>query len=220
MQQLTKNQWLSTILVLTALGTGLVYAAVTIGLPPVLLIGIPGVFAFLVWHAIYLKNPTDPSIIVPPFLITVAGFEFHLIEEYSGHYAPAISRLFNFAWTDASFFVVVCILSGAFSLITIGLLYRKPIAGFVALLFVSTRLSELALFIFPFIRPQLQPELKGPISQTISGSFVANMPTYYYAVVGHYYFPGMYTVILPILPALFTLYRIWQSRVRASNQTP
>ena len=56
-----------------------------------------------------------------------------------------------------------------------------------------------------------------------SGAYVADMPNYYLQIAGHYYFPGMYTVALPILPALYALYRVWQARpsvtvVRASRE--
>ena len=200
------------IFVLVMLVIGVTYAYVQINIVPVLLIGIPGIFAYLLWYTTYLRKPTDPAIILPPFLATVVGFNFHLIEEYFGHYSLAISRLFNFAWTERSFFATVCCLAGGLALITIGLYYQKAVAGFVAALFVATRLSELSLFIFPFIRPQLHPQTASPISQTVSGTFVAEMPTYCYYVTGHYYFPGMYTVVFALVPALWTLYRMWAFR--------
>ena len=65
------------------------------GLPPVIILGGPGLLAVWFWYLTYLKRPTDPAIIVPLFLITAAGFEFHLVEEYLGHYGPAISRLLD-----------------------------------------------------------------------------------------------------------------------------
>ncbi len=38
------------------------------------------------------------------------------------------------------------------------------------------------------------------------------MPNYFWRTTGSYYFPGMYTVALAILPALYALYRVWQER--------
>jgi len=56
------------------------------------------------------------------------------------------------------------------------------------------------------------------ISQSVaSGAFVADMPNHYWLVVGSYYFPGMYTVALAILPAAYTLYRVWQARPSTFN---
>ena len=208
MMPLTKEQIRLAITVLALLISGLTYSYLAIGIAPLLIIGIPGVFGYFLWYSTYLKHPTDPAIILPPFLATVAGFEFHVIEEYLGNYSQAISRIFNFPWTANAFVVTVFILTGALTLVSIGLYYRKPIAGFIAILFVLTRLAELLLFIFPLIKPELQPEVSYSISQTISGWFVADMPTYYYYTTGHYYFPGMYTWILTLVPALITLHKI------------
>lgn len=183
------------------------------GLPPVTIIGGPGLLAVIFWYRTYLKRPTDPAIIVPLFLITAAGFEFHLVEEYLGHYGPAISRLFNIGWTDRGFVVVCFLLSGALCLISVGLCFRKAMAGFVAFLFLFTRLAEIGLFIFPLLRPALQPQVAHSISQSVaSGTFVAEMPNHYWRATGSYYFPGMYTVALTILPALYTIYRVWRAR--------
>lgn len=44
----------------------------------------------ILWFRSYLKYPTEPRLILGPFLITVAGFGFHAIEQYLGHYGPAI----------------------------------------------------------------------------------------------------------------------------------
>lgn len=38
------------------------------------------------------------------------------------------------------------------------------------------------------------------------------MPTHFVDVAGTYYFPGMFTVALPIRPAVYALYRIWITR--------
>lgn len=184
-----------------------------LGLVPVYIIGGPGLLAVLFWYRTYLKRPTDPAIIVPLFLMTAAGFELHLVEEYFGHYGPAISRLFNIGWTDQAFVVICFVLAAALCLVSVGLYYRKAVAGFVALLFLFTRLAELGLFIFPMLCPALQPDAAHPISASVaSGTFVADMPNHYWRTTGSYYFPGMYTAALAILPALYTLYRVWQAR--------
>ncbi|WP_018626307.1 hypothetical protein [Niabella aurantiaca] len=196
------------ILVFVILISGITYSYISIGIAPLLIIGIPGIFAYWFWHATYLKNAIEPSMILPPFLATVAGFEFHLIEEYLGNYSQAISRIFNFAWTESTFFIVIVILSGALFLVTMGLLYKHPIAGFIAILFVMTRFAEMLLFIFPFIQPQIQAENANAISQNIGGTLVKNMPNYYFPTTGHYYFPGMYTWLLTLVPAIYCVYII------------
>lgn len=79
----------------------------------------------------------------------------------------------------------------------------------MASLFVFTRPAELGLFIFPLLRPGVQPDAAHPISQSVaSGTFVADMPHHYWQITGSYYFPGMFTIALAILPAFYTLYRV------------
>jgi hypothetical protein len=200
----------------TAAVAALVIGCVTfyylgLGLVPVYVFGGPGLLAVFFWSRTYLKRPTDPAIILPGFLITAAGFEIHLIEEYLGHYGPAISRLFNIGWTDRAFVVICFVLAAALCLVSLGLHYRKALAGLVASLFLFTRLAELGLFLFPLLRPALRPDVAHSIAQSVaSGTFVADMPNHYWRTTGNYYFPGMFTVGLAILPAVYTLYRMWQ----------
>jgi hypothetical protein len=40
-------------------------------------------------------------VILPPFLLTVAALEAHMIEEYWTRFGPAMSRLFDISWTRA-----------------------------------------------------------------------------------------------------------------------
>jgi hypothetical protein len=185
----------------------------SLGLVPVYVFGGPGLLAAFFWYSSYLKRPTDPAIILPGFLITAAGFEIHLIEEYLGHYGPATSRLFNIGWTDRAFDVICFLLAAALCLVSVGLYYRKAVAGFVASLFLFTRLAELGLVVFPLLRPALQPDVAHSIAQSVaSGTFVADMPNHYWRTTGSYYFPGLYTIALAILPAVYALYRVWQER--------
>lgn len=93
-------------------------------------------------------------------------------------------------------------------LVCLGLYYQKPIAGFLAILFLLTRLAELALFIFPYVSPVHQPDNPTAITASIHGTLMAKLPTYYYPVTHQYYFPGMYTVGLVLLPTVYTLYRM------------
>ena len=192
--------------------TTVIYSYVEFGWPPVLILGGSGLLAFALWYRTSLRQ-AQPEIILPLFLLTFVGFEVHLTEEYVGHYAPAISRLFNIGWTEQSFVLISCVLAAALSVTALGLFYQKPLAAFVAWLFFVSRLAELGLFVFPLMRPAIEPSTVGAISRYVtSGAFVADMPNYYYPVAGRYYFAGMYTVALPIVPALYAIYRLWQRR--------
>jgi len=46
------------------------------------------------------------------------------------------------------------------------------------------------------------------ISQVVSnGHFVADMPNYWLGTTGHYYFAGMYTAVLPMIPGIWAIVR-------------
>src|ERR1700730_16970032 len=71
-----------------------------IGLPPVVIVGGSGVVGLALWIRTYRHGPIDPAIILPPFLLTVACLEGHMIEEYTMGFGPAMSRLFNISWSE------------------------------------------------------------------------------------------------------------------------
>lgn len=199
---------------------GTAYLTISFGMAPLFIVGIPAVLSYLLWYATYLKTAPEPRLVLPAFLATVAGFSFHAAEEYLGHYGPAVGRLFGFAWTDEAFVVIVLILLGALCLVAAGLYRRIAIAGLVAIVFAMTRLAEIALFIFPLLRPAIQPDNPGAVSATVSGTLVDNMPSYYAAITGAYYFPGMYTVVLPVLPGIVFLWLVWRGHPRQQEGRP
>ena len=192
---------------------GVAYLSLNFSILPLFIVGIPGLLAYLLWYATGLRRPLEPAVILPAFLVTAAGFTVHAIEEYLGHYGPAIGRLFGFAWTDHAFVIVILCLVAALSLVTIGLYRQVPIAGFVATLFLATRIAELALFVFPLVRPSIAPDVAGPVTQVVDGTRVTGMPNHFVDAVGTYYFPGMFTVALPVIPAVYALHRIWTTRL-------
>lgn len=182
-----------------------------IGLPPVVIVGGSGLVGLLLWKRTYLDAPLDPRIILPPFLLTIAGLEVHMAEEYLTSFGPAISRLFDASWTERSFLMVFAFIGPAiYSLTALGLFYRVPIAGFVAcFIFVGPGLAELTHFIFPLIEPAILPEVTAPVSREVSnGNFVADMPNYWVGATGRYYFPGLYSAVLPMLPGSWAIVRL------------
>lgn len=190
---------------------GVAYLSLNFSILPLFIVGIPGLLAYLLWYTTGLRHPLDPAAVLPAFLLTAAGFTVHAIEEYLGHYGPAIGRLFGFAWTDQAFVVVILCLVAALSLVALGLYRQVPIAGFVATLFLATRIAELALFVFPLLPPSIAPDVAGPVTQVVDGTQVTDMPNHFVDVTGNYYFPGMFTVALPVIPAAYALYRIMRS---------
>lgn len=187
-----------------------------IGLPPVVIVGGSGVIALVMWFKTYLRKPLDPQIILPVFLLTVAALEIHMTEEYLTGFGPAMSRLFDISWSEKSFLIIFAFIGPTlYSLTALGLYYRIPLAGFFAwFIFIGPGVAEFTHFIFPLLEPAIKPELADTISQTVSnGTLISHMPNYYFKTTGNYYFPGMYTAILPMIPGICAIYKV----VRASK---
>src|SRR5215218_11365312 len=155
---------------------------IKIGLPPVIIIGSSAIVAFVFWYFTYLKNPTDPKIILPLFVLTVAALQIHIIEEYQTGFGPAMSRLFNIPWNEKSFLMVFALVGPTiYTLTTLGLYYKIPLAGFVAwFIFIGPGLAEFTHFIFPILQPQIEASNINSVTQTIKGTHITNMPNYYY----------------------------------------
>jgi len=183
---------------------------VYIGLPPVIIVGGSAVVAFFCWYFTYLINPVDPAIILPLFIVTVAGLQIHILEEYLTGFGPAMSRLFSIPWSEKSFLIIFAIVGPTiYTLTSLGLYYKIPVAGFIAwFIFIGPGVAEFSHFIFPLLTPKLQPSNIHPISQLIQGIPIENMPNYYYKTTGKYYFAGMWTAALPMIPGVYSIYRL------------
>src|SRR6266542_621832 len=182
-----------------------------IGLPPVVIVGGSGVVAFVIWHRSYLRRPLDPSVILPLFLLTVAALDVHMAEEYLARFGPARSRLFDISGTDRSFLLIFAFVGPClYALTAIGLYYRIPLAGFLAwFIFIGPGVAEFTHFIFPLLKPALDPTLPAAITATVSnGRLVAEMPNYWIGATGRYYFPGLYTAALPMIPGIYAIIRL------------
>jgi hypothetical protein len=180
----------------------------------VIIVGGSGIVGLIMWYKTYLKRPLDPRIILPPFLLTVAGLEVHMIEEYLTRFGPAMSRLFNISWTERSFLLVFAFIGPAlYALTALGLYYRIPLAGFLAwFIFIGPGLAEFTHFIFPLLTPAIEPNSLADVSQVVAGkAYIANMPNYFIGTTGRYYFSGMYTAVLPMIPGVFAIYRVMKA---------
>jgi hypothetical protein len=182
-----------------------------IGIPPVIIVGGSGIVALLAWSRTYLKRPARPETILPIFLLTVAALEIHMTEEYLTGFGPAMSRLFNITWTERGFLLVFAFIGPAlYALTAIGLFYRVRFAGFIAwFIFIGPGVAEFTHFIFPLIRPAFSPELPQRIAHVFpNGAFISNIPNYYIGTTGTYYFAGMYTAVLPMIPGIYAIYTL------------
>jgi hypothetical protein len=161
-----------------------------IGLPPVIIVGGSGVVGLALWIRTYRHGPIDPATILPPFLLTVACLEGHMIEEYTMGFGPAMSRLFNISWSEHSFLLIFTFIGPIlYALTALGLFLRVPIAGFLAwFIFVGPGVAEFTHFIFPMLQPSIQPHNLGVVTVAVkNGHIIADMPNYYFGLTGRYY---------------------------------
>jgi hypothetical protein len=201
------NTIAAIVFVLLAMWAGFV----NIGLPPVVIVGGSGLVALVMWQRTYLRHPTDPSVILPLFLLTVAALDVHMAEEYLAGFGPAMSRLFDISWSERSFLLIFAFFGPSlYALTAIGLYYRVPLAGFMAwFIFIGPGVAEFTHFIFPLLKPALSPSVTSSISAYVSnGRLVADMPNYWVGATGRYYFPGLYTAVLPMIPGIYAIYRL------------
>lgn len=210
MQNLTLTQKASLAVAIAICIIAPTFGYLKIGLAPVIIVGGSAIIGFFFWYFTYLKKPTDPKIILPIFILAVAGLQIHMVEEYFTSFGPAISRIFNVPWTEERFLLVfMMILPIIYTLTTLGLYYRVPLAGFVAwFIFIGPGVAEFTHFIFPLIEPHFEPGNINNISQTINGALVEDMPNYYHKTTGTYYFSGMWTAVLPMIPGIYAIYRL------------
>ncbi len=107
-----------------------------------------------------------------------------------------------------------------YTVTALGLYRRVPLAGFVAwFIFIGPGVAEFTHFIFPALKPAIQPEIAGAISQAVAnGHYVADMKNYWFRTTGVYYFPGMLTAILPMIPGVYAIRRVLSESRRLERQ--
>ncbi len=152
-----------------------------------------------------------PEVVLPAFLLTVAGLQVHLIEEYLTGFAPAMSRLFNISWSVNSYLMIFVFIGPVlYTLTALGLFRRVPLAGFLmCFILIGPGVAEFTHFIFPVLRPDVQPTVTAAIQAVVGrGQLMHNLPNFWVHVTGRYYFPGMYTAILPMIPGIYGIRKL------------
>lgn len=191
-----------------------------IGIPPVVIVGGSGVLGLLLWSWAYRGGTIDASVILPPFLLTIACLEIHMVEEYLMGFGPAMSRLFDISWTERGFLLVFAFVGPViYSLTALGLYRNVALAGFIAcFIFIGPGVAEFTHFIFPMLKPAILPDDPHAVSQVVSnGGFVENMRNYFIGTTGHYYFPGLYTAALPMIPGIYGIFAVVREKRRRSS---
>lgn len=194
-----------------------------IGPPPVVIVGGSGLIGLVLWSRTYRHGPIDPEVILPPFLLTVACLEIHMIEEWQARFGPAMSRLFDISWTEHGFLLVFAFIGPIlYTLTALGLYRRIPLAGFIAwFIFIGPGTAEFSHFIFPLLRPAIEPDNLATISQAVSnGRWVEGMPNYYLQATGRYYFAGLYTAVLPMIPGIYGIVRVLRAAKARTAEQP
>ena len=182
-----------------------------IGWPPVVIVGGSGSAAFILWSLTYVRRPLPPEAVLPAFLLTVAALEVHMIEEYLTGFGPAMSRLFNISWTEHSFLMIFSFIGPVlYTLTALGLFKRNPLAGYLmCFIFIGPGVAEFTHFIFPLLKPDVQPTVAASVQAIVGrGQLMQNLPNFWFRVTGHYYFPGMYTAILPMIPGIYGIRKL------------
>jgi hypothetical protein len=187
---------------------------INIGLPPTIIVGGSALIGFFFWRATNLRRPIAPQTTAVLFLLTVAALHVHMLEEHACLFGPAMSRLFGIAFPDERFLLIFVFAGPAIYYLTaIGLLLRIPFAAFVAwFIFIGPGLAEFTHFLFPLIRPAIDPSTLAPIAATVDGQLIESMPNHYFFETGVYYFPGLYTAIIPMIPGAWSVVWLWKNR--------
>jgi hypothetical protein len=202
-----------------ALGLIVIFATalnINVDFPLTIIVGGSAVIGFFCWRMTNLRRAINPGKTTIVFLLTTAALHVHMLEEHDCLFGPAMSRLFEIAFSNTRFLqIFVFMLPTIYYLTAIGLLLRIPLAAFVSwFIFIGPGIAEFTHFIFPLIPPALEPTNPEPITAIINGVTVTDMANHHIAVTGKYYFPGLYTAIIPMIPGIYRLVVIEKQKYR------
>lgn len=187
---------------------------INVGVPPTIIVVGSAIVGFLCWRMTNLRRAINPMKTTVVFLLTTAALHVHMLEEHACLFGPAMSRLFGIAFPDDRFLMFfVFVLPTIYYLTAIGLLLRIRLAAFIAwFIFIGPGIAEFTHFIFPLIPPALEPANPAPITAVINGVRIDTMPNHHMAVTGRYYFPGLYTAVLPMIPGVYSVWWLMKNR--------
>jgi hypothetical protein len=203
-----RAQLINQIVALGLIALFIIALKIKIGMPPTIIVGGSAIFGFFGWRLTNLRRAINPMKTTILFLLTTAALQIHMFEETRMSFGPAMSRLFEIAFPEARFLqIFVFILPTVYYLTAIGLLLRIPLAAFVAwFIFIGPGIAEFTHFIFPLIAPALEPSNPVPIAAVINGVSITGMANHHIAVTGEYYFPGLYTAAIPMIPGIYSVW--------------
>lgn len=149
------------------------------GIVPMIVFSIFLIGGFIAWAKTTYQVPINPNKIIIPYLLSVIFFIIHVYEEYLTDFSGAISELSGFHIPEKNFLLVAAFAAPILWLSGAVLLLKQNPFGYYLTwgFFIAMVYSELAHFVFPFVN---------------DGKFE--------------YFPGMYTALLPLIPALYGIH--------------
>lgn len=140
------------------------------------------VAGFVVWLRTTVRRPPRPAAILPAYLLALALFLLHVLEEYAFDFAGRIAAAAHVQWTEAQFVEVIVLLGPAIWIAgAIGIYKRHPLGNYIAwFFFVGMIVGEPThLVIFPFLE---------------GGRY--------------HYFPGMWSALFSMVPAIYGIWRM------------
>lgn len=148
------------------------------GLIPMTVFSIFLIGGLFMWLKTTYHYQVNPNKIIIPYLLTVIFFIIHVLEEYLTSFHQEMSDLSGFHIPEANFLIIAAFGGPILWLTGAVLLLRKNPVGYYITwgFFIAMIFSELAHFVFPFMK---------------EGRFT--------------YFSGMYTAILPLIPAFYAM---------------
>jgi hypothetical protein len=176
-----KLKLIAPIVVAAVIVTICYIGATAVGNAPVIIIGGSAIVAYIVWLLTTYQQPTDASKVLPFYLMAVGAQLIHETEEYLAGFPSQFSTLFHLPVFTEQFFVITFLLvfSVIWVLAGVGLIYKNPIANFLAWFFVigPGLVNGIAHFVFPFLVHRL-------------------------------YFPGIITVLLPTTASVLVIWQL------------
>ena len=97
-----------------------------------------------------------------------------------------------------------------YTLTALGLFRRVSLAGFLmCFILIGPGVAEFTHFIFPALQSDVLPTVAAPVQAIVGhGQFMQNLPNFWGHVTGRYYFLGMYTAILPMIPGIYGIRKL------------
>ena len=162
-----------------------IFIATYVGMQPAAIIGGSAIVAFFVWLKTTYKRPVNPGTIVPLYLLALTGQIIHTGEEYLTDFPGRFTGLFHLEnFNRDTFAVSILIFAAAVWVFTgYGLFKKHPLANYFLWFFL--------------IGPGL-----------VNGVAHVAFPV----ILRQWYFPGLFTVILPTVLSVVIIRNILSSK--------